>query len=565
MAALNQPPSSSRSRSALAVEGGVINNVGGQQMLPVGSCNFRDLSIGARAPTCGCTRFWLNPNNFNNHEGHSFCFCGHHACFHDAFSWRQQQHAAAVSGPSEISRAAGNTEMNNVDKQSHRASPNVTGLGIQPGSVQQPPSINVRVWEALNAFARDQEHEPGSGNTSKLPSTAAPSVAEETRYTPPHAFSERSQQYRLMGPPVDIPHGYTNVLPGCEEYSATEVATPSIAGTPDFRASAVPRSLGLGSPSNVRPQSSAAIGARQAAIRQSVEVPTQPLQAHAAPAQGPSTAVEFTSHDVQHLLHSYNRRIETLENMSFSQRPMEEVQERLELFDGRLLDLEQWRGDHEHLQDHTSTDSPPSVEPSTTKRRRLLPTESCSFESGVSFDLNAAAHTEAAVMATLVANAETLPRIEALEGRIADLEDLSLPTFARPWQIEVVLLPWGRDIRGIWFSNEDSTQQSMRNSTQVSEEWGGACSAPKLSFKSSTSAAWTTESIQAWADEATDWLSPKACGPSGTVFQRLASRGLVRDIVLTSSDSRHVLSTISSSFSIYEDVDMMHKGTYGWS
>nr|POE93307.1 hypothetical protein CFP56_19319 [Quercus suber] len=553
MAALNHTPLGSRN----GLSSGAGRGYGGEQRtLPVGSCNFRELSIGARAPTCGCTRFWLNRHNFSNHEDNSFCFCGHHACFHDVSDRTEQPQghtdAVAVLGISGTPRLASDTETNNIPKQSRRAlTPelNPTGLGIRPDPAQQPSSINVRVWEALNAFARDQEYESGVGNTPKLASTAAPSVADEARYTPTRVFPGRSEQGRVMGPPVDIPHGYNNAVTGCEEYSATEVATPSIAGTPDFRALAVPRSLARESPSNIQPQRLTGTGERQAAVRQSVEVPTQLLQGHAAPVQPLSTIVGGLSQDIHHLLHSYNRRIETLESLSFSQRPIEEVQERLELFDGRLLDLEQWRGDHEHVRKQVSDDSPPPVEAMSSKRRRLLPAESRSFESDVSFDLNAAAHTEAAVMATLVANAETLPRIEALESRVAALEDLSPPTFAQPWQIEVVLLPWGRELRGIWFSSEESTQHSLRNSTQASEEWTGACSVPKLSFKSSASAAWTTESIQAWADEATDWLSPKACGPSGTVFHRLASRGLVRDITLTSSGSRHILSTISSSFS----------------
>ncbi|RMX83283.1 hypothetical protein D0869_05419 [Hortaea werneckii] len=154
----------------------------------------------------------------------------------------------------------------------------------------------------------------------------------------------------------------------------------------------------------------------------------------------------------------------------------------------------------------------------------------------------------AAVLATLAANAETVPRIEALENRMTDLESDAMPSFTRPWQVQVVLLPWGSDLHGIWFSAMDATHHSMKPSQQASDEWSGAQSLPKLSFQSATAGAWTTESIQAWANETEEWLSPKACGPNGMVFQRLASRGLVQDVTFQGSDSRHILNTLAAHF-----------------
>ncbi|KAI7105798.1 hypothetical protein KC352_g37057 [Hortaea werneckii] len=94
----------------------------------------------------------------------------------------------------------------------------------------------------------------------------------------------------------------------------------------------------------------------------------------------------------------------------------------------------------------------------------------------------------------------------------------------------------------------DATNHSMKSSQQASDEWSGAQSLPKLSFQSATAGAWTTESIQAWANETEEWLSPKACGPNGMVFQRLASRGLVQDVTFHALDSRHILNTLAAHF-----------------
>lgn len=331
--------------------------------------------------------------------------------------------------------------------------------------------------------------------------------------------------------------------PNAEELSATEVNTPSVAGTPDFRAMASSSNQTRPSLGHLAPQVFIA-GQHEDRARQSNTAPntsSDPVQPSIERPE-PRSAAESSLLEIQNLVRAYGHRLDLLESLSFSHIPVEDVQERFEYVDGRLLDLEQWRADREREGQQAS---PGPVEPSGSKRRRLEPLETDSFSSDRSFDSSAAAHTEAVVMATLATNAITDPRIEALEHRVTDLESASLPSFARPWQVQVVLLPWGRQLRGVWFSAMESTQRSLRS---AQEEWSGAQSMPKLSFKSTDSAAWTTESIQAWANEAQDWLSPKACGPAGTVFQRLASRGLVQDITLTAPDSRHISSTLRAAF-----------------
>ena len=508
-----------------------------EQDLPSGCCNFHDLRPGATIFTCGCRRFWLNESQYTGipSSDRAWCFCGHHACFHDAFS--QQREQISSQGASHTNRPGQVEPEYNLlppgyvpAQQASQSSPNrLMGLGIRPDSRSQSRSISTRMWDALNGFARQQE----DGGFSNVPSTAAPSVADEPR------FSQGYTGQHQMGPPVNIPQNAA-VRPSVEELSATEVNTPSMAGTPDFRAVASSSNQTGPSPGHLPPgrfiTGTRTNASPQAVLRTSENAGEPAREQHPTqPANEPSLI------EVQNLIRSYGQRLDLLESLSFSHVPLEELQERFEHFDGRILDIEQWRTerDREHA-------SPEPVTAPNNGRRRLLPTDTDSFSSDVSFDSNAAAHTEAVVMATLATNAITDPRIEALEGRVTDLENAGPPSFARPWQVQVVLLPWGRHLRGIWFSSTEATQRSMRSSTQ--DEWSGAQSIPKLSYKSSDSAAWTTESIQAWANEAQDWLSPKACGPSGSVFQRLASRGLIQDVALTATDSRHILSTLRAAF-----------------
>jgi hypothetical protein len=275
-------------------------------------------------------------------------------------------------------------------------------------------------------------------------------------------------------------------------------------------------------------------------------------------------------------LQNFGHRISQLESMSFDNIPSNEVRQRFEMQDGRLLDLEEWHAEQIKAQavdetrhkllsfeerlaeleswrerDEVEDDDHLSSTPQAlgVKKRSLLPSTG-SFDSDGSFDLGAAQHTEAVVLATIAASAETGPRIDALETRILELENSALPTFHRPWTIQVVLLPFGRQLPGVWFSSAESTQHSLRSTSHMpSQEWPATQDALRLSFRSAgTSGAWTTESIEAWAREThEEWLSPKACGPSGTVFQRLASRGLVREVELHAPDAGHIFRAISSA------------------
>ncbi|KAK3674517.1 hypothetical protein LTR78_005603 [Recurvomyces mirabilis] len=481
---------------------------GSGDALPSGSCNYRDLAIGVQAPVCGCKRFWLN----NDHYG------GH-----------------VVDAPASHGRE--------VEQAAHQSTPQRQPAGL---GIQAPQSIDTRLFNALNAFARNQDDGPPSDGSSKLPSTACPSIASERRPSPSRVMFERSQYLRPMAPPVLIPPGEAQAG-SADEYSATEVATPSIRGTPDIHGP-----VAIGSQARISPFRFPTVPSQLMGTNKAAEEPSS-SQRHPVP--GPSHTTPFSPLsyiqtvqpsvvDMENVLRTLSRRVEVLEGMSFSQVPVEEVHERFENMDTRVLDLEVWRNYAESIQAEQQ-----SAEASQPKRRRLLPSEDSSFSSeGSAFDSAAAAHTEAAVLATIAANAETVPRIDALERRVIDLESASLPSFTRPWHVQVVLLPWGRALSGIWFSAIDATQQSVKASTQMSEEWTMPQTNAKLSFTSATSGAWTTESIQAWAKEAQSWLSPKACGPSGTVFQRLESRGFVQDITITASDSGHILSAIKAAF-----------------
>lgn len=533
-----------------------------QLPLPGGACGYRDLNAGGAAPTCGCRRFWLATGVQQGGE-RAWCFCGHHACFHESAVISQAYNAQDMNiGHGTLQANASNPVGGTIAGQQFAMAPtwsqligddnrnapgSIAGLGIRNASQVPSQSINTRLWHALNGFAREQDNGGNSGDTSKLPSTAVPSVIDEPR-TPVQAFSNHNHGINSMGPPPIVPPGLANEAPA---YSATEVATPSIRGTPEFN----PRRI-----ASTRPvvQQSLPTSARS---QESVQPRPRPSSA------GPSLSIQEMCNTIQ----NFGRRIDVLETISFTHLPSDEVIDRFDMVDGRLLDIEQWRTDQDRAQEADDADDKmeavsnrvdelehwrdtQSERPAqaSSSMRHLLP-DSSSFASDGSFDSEAAAQTEAIVLATLAANAETRPRIDALESRIMDLEQTTMPSFARPWTVQVVLLPFGRQLPGIWFSSTESTQHSQRTTTQASEEWSGP-NASKFSIKTSFSSnvdtgAWTTESIEAWARRTDhDWLSAKACGPTGTVFKRLESRGLVRNIILTSSDARHICNELVNAF-----------------
>lgn len=522
--------------------------------LPTGACGFRDLSIGSRAPSCGCRRFWLDTKYHDaRRQGvpePSYCFCGHHACFHETFPPHGVLHRSRGGAPS---LSIGGIPNN----QAQRTQTAPAGLGIQENGMPQSQSISTRLFDALNGFAREQAEGPPSIATSQMPSTAAPSIAGDMGIASARDAIHHACQ-KSMGPPVFIPQTDATGA-GVDDYSATEVATPSIRGTPDLQILAPPTSHNPASP-NTSNLMRAAQNSRSPPAAQLQAADTASAHVLDDVARGERTAPEpaafIALSDMARLVQALRQRVEVLESLSFSHVPLDEVHGTFELIDGRLADLEQWRRDREEVQVAAGG-------PTTTKRHRVLPAETDSFSSEESYDSAAAAHTEAVVLATLAANEETGPRIDALESRIEDLEHSAPPSLARPWEVQVVLLPWGPALRGVWFSALDSTRHSQGSSTQPSQEWSGAQPAASASFTSTSNGGWTTASIQAWANGTQEWLSPKACGPSGAVFQRLESRGFVRNLSFTAPDSGHILNTISNTFNPLLRIDKTPIATEG--
>ncbi|KAL1311057.1 hypothetical protein AAFC00_001268 [Neodothiora populina] len=190
------------------------------------------------------------------------------------------------------------------------------------------------------------------------------------------------------------------------------------------------------------------------------------------------------------------------------------MQEKLELVDGRLLDLEGWRADTEAaagVQDHSDADSRNSID----------------------------------------SKIEAIERLNDIEARLDVLESV-LPSFAHPWELEVVMLPWGKDLQGIWVSPprcDENGEHNLSRRFGTLESWNRTSSSGPRSFTNQDDVdddhvGW----MPTWSMVAEDGLIPKAPGPNSVIFRRLQSRGLVRKVSITDCGASHIWDAVMDAF-----------------
>ena len=399
-----------------------------------------------------------------------------------------------------------------------------------------------------------------------------------------------------LNPPSDtIPDTYD---PNNYNQSATEAATPSAAATPDLRAadravqdgktlletltqltSNMPQPNG----SSDRPAGASLAPAPQLLLTNVPSVQQQEQIQNVLKAASPQALQKLISYlaplhnllisipNVANTMRDLGHRLEILENGSFNYVQPEELHQTLELYDDRLVGLEHRMDDHEKLQKAIDADN------SSSREQRLIDAATGSFTSNSSIQST----TSSALILAAMERKDTEAELGDIKERLDALEAAAMPTSTNPWEIEVVLLPWGRDLRGIWFSLDEPMHDLAKCTTQDSEEWTQVKSPkPSRSLRSSQTSlrrhvretdssphlgahtpgrgsvfsdvenGWSSQAITDWAsDSSDDWLYPKACGSNNLVYKRLLSRGFVRNISLKGASAREVQATISHTFS----------------
>lgn len=486
--------------------------------LPTGSCNFRPLSNGSRAPTCGCRRFWLDKPIDSQDGSHSvLCACGHHACFHDMSvdaipTPNLLRHSSAPSIPSDhdsgrhISLIPGPRIRQVVPTEAKSSHGQLERAAVAP--------LPNDIWGGLNNFARWQQ------DPTWMPSTAPASIMSCDLHAERQIAPSEVQPVKRSS---SSERPYTSLFPNMEGL----MVSPTVQGTPTTE-EFDPNPLRADVPSDLRHSEKETRPTRNESpepanmdlqvgkieTREPSPVVTTKLIAN-KPQETPTTPTKTIAPDVQNILKSCIRRLDELETMSFSHVPVEEVQDKFELFDGRLLEMEYWKKDID---------------------ARLKPSGSFVEVEG----------SQATASFQDNGNANLLSRVSDMENRLADLETAQ-PSYANPWEIEVVLLPFGRRLKGIW---HDSMDPDPKQSPSTPEEHPNPERSAKnlLASSHTRGAAWNADNIQAWASSINPWLWPKAPGPNNTIFKRLQSRGLVRTVTLTDPGAHGIWEAIKDTF-----------------
>jgi hypothetical protein len=471
----------------------------------------------------------------------------------------------------------------------------VTGLGLSMMQLESLATLNRQqspVPTVPDDMGFTSARQP-SFSEPEIASTRANSFsAEACRTTSPvrgilDEVIEFNRNLQLDVPGDTIPDTYN---PHDYVQSATEVATPSVANTPDLSVAdqAVQEGKTLidtltrltsnmqqpnGSPG--RPEAATSAPGSQRWLANSPASPQEQLQ-HILRAASPQALQKLISYlaplhnllnsipNVANTMRELGSRLDMLESGSFNYVQPEAFDQTLSTYDDRLVELEHRMDEHD--KHHQAIDADHC---SSSLSRKCLDPVTGSFCSNYSLQST----TSSALVLAAMDRKETEVELGNIKDRLELLEAAALPTTFQPWEIEVVLIPWGRDLRGIWFSPDEPMHNTSSTTTQDSEEWTQARSSkfgqahePARETDSSpyrkpqntssgfvvsdNESGWSSQAISDWASgSANDWLFPKACGSNNLVYKRLQSRGFIRNVTLKGASSRDLQATLSHAFS----------------
>lgn len=536
------------------------------RQLPNGQCYYRDITAGRESIQCACRQFYLNDPGLGTHAQTptltlpvgTWCYCGHHACFHEhkldvtnaaagiqerenngiPREWQTAASQAATLHQGHVTRAGVLGEQdqqhdhgNDLQNLSAFARPGL-GLFTSNNRLQQFDSAGLNQIYPYNALP---DHLP-STQCSRVASAAA----QRPRSSPARSYSANNPRDIQNSPHVFRPTFLAGQVIDDQAQSATEMATPSLQGTPALRET----DEGFQNLRNTleafnRQHSALHANPQNNPLQTGEEMPDQstPHVDEDIPIDEPILMSPKTTSlllrqvvalkgllsstpNLATSLGSLNNRLEALEAMSFSHVLIEDAHDKFENFDGRMLDVEGKVSELEHA---------------TAEVVRRAGRADASFASNAS-------HTSGSQEGS-----SHIARLDALgeqlvshQQRLTDLESVAPPSTAHPWEIEVVMLPYGPDLRGLWLPagsipSVGSTQDSGTPgpSTQSAATLGIECGLR-------------------WRASAEKTLVARACGPSkgtpGRIYERLRSRGLVRNIAIKGNTADHVASAVIGVF-----------------
>ena len=238
-------------------------------------------------------------------------------------------------------------------------------------------------------------------------------------------------------------------------------------------------------------------------------------------------------------LANLGQRVDALESASFAHSSVEDLNDKFELFDGRILDIESRIEELEKFR-HSIIDPHDSMSATESFSRRPV-----SNESDMHYSREGRGRTDEGLVSLFNAEASrsdvtsrrsTIERLHDIECRLTGLARPLDATTAEPTTVEVILLPWGRELKGVWQDPKIvpqilSSVPPYSNNTQYSGDVSG------------------NHDMEEWPHFS---LVPRAIGPTtgigGRVYERLKSRGFVRSVVFNTPSAREVTSRVCAAF-----------------
>ncbi|KAK0387442.1 hypothetical protein NLU13_5754 [Sarocladium strictum] len=484
-----------------------------QPGLPEGGCNFVDLTLGANGAKCGCRRFWSRQvmASAGGQDQTGWCMCNHHACFHDPGEPRAQDPVANVVGQENERPRAGRAPLSPVmdvpsqvpptflplNQQTYRNEASLSFLMNQaldvehpmPQAIPQPPGSipDTLAWGDLVQSPNGQNALPPIPSQCLMPSqTTSTTSSAQARYLRPFAGKGLQTLSGVTGAQPRSPLG--------GQHKPKEAMGPP-------------------PPLDIQSRDGSPLVASVTR-----EGDTQQSLAALESARGATSGVSRQSfRNLSETVSGHAQRLDRLETISFSAGAHDECAEKHDNVDLRVTELEGKIEEVEKLINETG---------SVIGRR----------------DRDDDANESVASVATSVASRalhsqELQSQLQALQAQVSQLQS-ALPTFAHPWEVEVVFLPF--PLQSIW-----QGIHHFRNTTNNNDDWTQmpmTYSTTTLRSQSPFFGDWATP------EHDDNWLLPKACGDSSIIDKRLRSRGLVRTVSVKGPDARSVQMAMNSVF-----------------
>ncbi|KAF4784978.1 hypothetical protein HER10_EVM0001329 [Colletotrichum scovillei] len=505
--------------------------------LPGGACNYVDLTPGANGAKCGCRRFWSRfaagkaYTDSLGSDNSVWCMCSHHACFHD-----DGRAASEAPAPAPVS-AIPPTPTTHIPRQENERSrmsreplspvqlPDMsfrmptgypptmdfmnldTAMAISPSKPEEPrPRHMDHVSQRPESTLQDTlswgdfiQSQPGNGSTSLPPIPAQCLMQSQPSST------TSSSQARYLRP-----------FSGKGLQTLSGVATSNMQSLRKDRLQDIVTSA---------PQDQFTKDDASAMIVHSDHGADTPralspcVRKEDAVFAGPS---RDTFRNLSDTVQGHEHRLERLENVSFSAAGHDECHEKHDATDLRVTDLEVRFEEVEKL-----------INDNGSVVGRLADRQT--FDESTNSVVSVATSTTTARAGH---SGEIFSQIQTLQSQILQLQS-QLPTLTRPWEIEVVYLPF--PLRRVWVELQDFKSDG----TSSLDEW-----TQMPNTMSSHTLRAQSPFCAEWADPGHDyaWLMAKACSPTSIINSRLKSRGLVRTISIRGSDARSVQAAIHTAF-----------------